>query len=59
MSKGEIAIGRSRLIESVVVIDIGGTHVRCGGAQSGIVLADVRQFSTDIFQIDNPVSTLE
>jgi allose kinase len=59
MSKGEIAIGRSSSIENVMVIDIGGTHVRCGGAHSGMVLADVRQFSTDIFQTGDPVSTLE
>jgi allose kinase len=59
MSKGEIAIDQSKSIESVVVIDIGGTHVRCGGARSGTVLAEVRPFLTDILRAGDPVSTLE
>lgn len=45
--------------KTVVVIDIGGTHVRCGGACSDTVLPDLRQCSTDSLRTGDPVSTLE
>src|SRR5580704_11110606 len=50
----EIEADRSTLTGSVAVIDIGGTHVRCGGSRSGTVLGEVRQFSTDVFLTGNP-----
>src|SRR5260370_22926999 len=49
----------STLTGSVAVIDIGVTHVRCGGSRSGTVLGEVRQFSTDVFRTGDPVETLE
>jgi len=55
----EIKADGSTSAGSVAVIDIGGTHVRCGGSRSGTVLGEVRQFSTDVFRTGDPVETLE
>jgi allose kinase len=59
MSKGEIAIDKSAVTRSLVVVDIGGTHVRCGGSRSGTIIEEVRQHSTDLFRSGDPVETLE
>jgi len=59
MPEAEIPSKQAERARSFVVLDIGGTNVRCGGARSGSVLGEVRQLSTDIFSVGDPVKTLE
>src|SRR5262249_21625205 len=45
--------------KNLVVIDIGGTHVRYGGARNGTLISDVNQLPTEVFHRSDPVEQLE
>jgi allose kinase len=59
MLETDMSADRIGLAKSVVVLDIGGTHIRCGGARSGTALEEVQQLSTQIFSNGDPVKVLE
>jgi allose kinase len=46
------------LNKNLVVIDIGGTHVRYGGARNGSLISDIHQLPTEVFH-RSPVQELE
>jgi allose kinase len=45
--------------KNLVVIDIGGTHVRYGGARNGSLISAVHQIPTEVFHRGDPVEQLE
>jgi len=55
----DLTADRLALAKSLVVLDIGGTHVRCAAARSGAALEEVQQLSTQIFSNGDPVKVLE
>jgi len=54
---GPVAMG-APAANNVVVIDVGGTRIRCGGTQSGTVIGEVQQFSSNVLRTGDPIETL-